>query len=301
MELLQRYLPLVDDPDAFLAAHEVPLPKVVWANPLKGDPTEIGRLLLEVCPEAVPLAWRPHAWRLPPASKPGKWPIYKSGLIHAQEEAALLAVDLLDAQPGQRILDMCSSPGNKTCQIAVATQDGAAIVANEYSWRRMAPMRFNFDRLGLLGVGVTNYDGRRFPQPAQLWDAILVDAPCSCEGTLRKASAESRTRRTFTNFESAMAVQIGLLRRAVDMTRPGGTIVYATCTYAPEENERVLDAIDPEKAIIEPVVVPEGLHLSPGIAEWQGRTYREDVRHALRLWPHHGDTGGFFMARLRRL
>jgi 16S rRNA C967 or C1407 C5-methylase (RsmB/RsmF family) len=85
------------------------------------------------------------------------------------------------------------------------------------------------------------------------------------------------------------------------MTRPGGVIVYATCTYAPEENERVLDGIWPEKAAIEKIEVPEGLHVSPGIAEWEGRTFRSDVQNAIRFWPHRSDTGGFFMAKLRRL
>lgn len=301
MELLQRYLPLVDDPDAFLAAHEVPLPRVVWANPIQGDVLETARLLLQVCPEAVPLAWTPHAWRLPHTVKPGKWEIYRRGLIHAQEEAALLASMIMEAKPGQRILDMCSSPGNKAAQLGVITHDQATIIANEYSWRRIAPMRFNFDRLGLLGVAITNMDGRRFPMPDVLFDSVLVDAPCSCEGTLRKSNGPVRLQRAFEFHDSAMAVQIGLLRRAVEMTRPGGVIVYATCTYAPEENERVLDGIWPEKAAIEKIEVPEGLHVSPGIAEWEGRTFRSDVQNAIRFWPHRSDTGGFFMAKLRRL
>ena len=85
------------------------------------------------------------------------------------------------------------------------------------------------------------------------------------------------------------------------MTRPGGVVVYSTCTYAPEENEAVLSAIDPSHALIEPIVAPDGLSVTPGILSWNGASFREDVVNAARIWPHHNDTGGFFVARLRRL
>lgn len=78
-------------------------------------------------------------------------------------------------------------------------------------------------------------------------------------------------------------------------------MVYATCTYAPEENEATLDAIEPDAAVIEPLTPPDGLRTTPGITTWGERTYRPDVVNAARLWPHHNDTGGFFVARLRRL
>ena len=87
----------------------------------------------------------------------------------------------------------------------------------------------------------------------------------------------------------------------MELVRPGGRVVYSTCTYAPEENEGVLDVLPEDSAVIEPIGLPTGLTTMAGITEWQGRTYREDVAHAIRLWPHQNNTGGFFVACIRRL
>lgn len=296
---LTRYHPIVDDADAFAACALRPLPRVVWANPLKGDPAVIDARIKARCPEAEPLRWRPHTWRLPPDSRPGTWPEHLAGLIHVQEEAALWAVDLLGAQPGERVLDLCAAPGGKTAQIGVALQDRGLLVANDRSTGRLASLRRTLDRLGLTCVAVSNVDGKRL-QGEALFDRVLADVPCTCEATHRKKGG--RTEATDPTFRANLVqIQKALLRRALKLVKPGGVVVYATCTYAPEENEAVLSAIRPEQARIEPVTAPEGLAIQPGIPEWQGEVFRPDVVHAARLWPHHNDTGGFFCARLHRL
>ncbi len=300
MEHLLRYRSIIDDFDDFLAANERPLPRVVWTNPLRA-PADISERILQACPEATPIPWCAGAWRLPHDAKPGLWDIYRLGWVHGQEEAALLPAMLLNAQPGQRILDLCASPANKTAQLALAAMDRAFVIANEGAWRRVAPMRFNLDRLGLTSVHITNLDGRRFPIPDVLFDSVLVDAPCSCEGTWRKGNGPSRTERPTADFHSAAGgLQTGLLRRALKLVKPGGLVVYATCTYAPEENERVLDAVSPLDADILPISVPDGLTVAPGIPAWEGRTFRADVSNSVRFYPHRQDAGGFFVALLQR-
>jgi 16S rRNA C967 or C1407 C5-methylase (RsmB/RsmF family) len=297
---LRRYASIVDDVDAFVAACDRPLPRVVWINPLRGDPKETEAALLARCPAATPVTWYPGAWRLPSDSRPGNWPEYRLGLIHAQEEAALWPAILLDAKPGEQILDLCASPANKTAQIAIATGDRAGIIANERNVPRLASMRFNLDRLGITSVAITAYDGLHMPGHKGRFDRAMVDVPCSCEGTARKAGGgghgESEAFR-----RGIVSLQIGLLRRALELVRPGGTLVYATCTFAPEENEGVLNAIWPDVASIEPVSPPPGLRVAPGVTHWDGKDYRPDVANAARFWPHHNDTGGFFVAKLRRL
>lgn len=297
---LVRYAPIVDDFEAFIAACARPLARVVWANPLRG-PLELTReLLLEACPAAEPIAWAEAAWRLPEGARPGNWLPYKLGLLHAQEEAALWAAPLLQAAPGERVLDLCAAPGNKTAQLAIAMQNRGLLVANERQHVRLDALRFNLERLGVENVVVSHQDGHNFVWDGLPFDRVLADVPCSCEGTLRKPDGNRREHDEGW-LEAVSSTQVGLLRKAVEMTRPGGTVLYSTCTFAPEENERVLDSLRPGVAVIEPLEVPDGLVVSPGVTEWDGRQYRPDVANARRVWPHHNDTGGFFVARIRRV
>lgn len=298
---LLRYAPLLPDgtTDAFLAACQRALPRAVWVNPVRAeDPAAVVASILRRCPEARPVPWWPYAFRLPADTTPGAWLEHRLGLIHVQEEATLWPAALLDLAPGDRVLDLCAAPGNKTAQIATRMGDRGLVVANEKVRGRLSQLRYNLERLGLSSVVVTRGDGNRFPIPATPFDHALVDAPCTCEGTTRKRGH----REASDGFRRGLqSTQIGLLRRAIRCVRPGGTVVYATCTYDPEENERVLDAIRPDEAVIEPLSPPDGVRLAPGVPSWGGREFRPDVVNAARLWPHLNDTGGFFVARLRRL
>jgi 16S rRNA C967 or C1407 C5-methylase (RsmB/RsmF family) len=300
---LERYRPLVDDFDALRGACARPLPRVIWANPLRADPNRIAERVAANLPDAVPIGWATHAWRLPPTARVGTLAEYRLGLVHGQEEAALWAAPLLGAQPGERVLDLCAAPGNKTAQLAVAMRDNGMLVANERNWKRLDSLRHNLERLGITCAAVMCGDGLRLRWQGELFDRVLADVPCSCEGTIRKTGAPRENDGVIADsFRTALvSVQVGLLRRALASTRPGGTVLYSTCTFAPEENEGVLDAIDPALACVEPLDVPKGLHTTPGITRWGESTYRADAVHAARVWPHHNDTGGFFVARLRRL
>lgn len=302
---LLRYTSLLGDEaaDAFLSACARPLPRAVWVNTVRADdPDAVAETILARCPEARPVPWWPYAFRLPADTSPGSWIEHRLGLIHVQEEATLWPAALLDLAPEpdperpERVLDLCAAPGNKTAQIALRMRDRGLVVANEKIRGRLSQLRYNLERLGLASVVVTRGDGVRYPTPERLFDHALVDAPCTCEGTTRKRGQRETTERFRKTVQS---IQIALLRRALKCVRPGGTVVYATCTYDPEENERVLDAIWEREATIEPLTPPPGVTLGAGVPEWNGRRFRPDVVHAARLWPHLNDTGGFFVARLR--
>lgn len=301
LDHLRRYAPIVDDMPAFLAAAGAPLPRVVWSNPLHGPLERTDARIVELCPEARPVGWRPHTWRLPPETLPGRWPLHTIGGIYGQEEAALWAGDLVGARPGERVVDLCASPGGKTAQMAISMADRGTLMANERMMGRIPALRRTLDRLGITCAVVTRLDGVHFPRPEGGADRVLVDAPCTCEGTTRKSAGGRRAAPGEGYRHSIAQVQRALLRSAVRIARPGATIVYATCTYAPEENEGALDALDPSQVAIEPLTPPPGLKTCPGVPEWGGVYFRPDVVHAARIWPHHNDTGGFFVARLRRL
>ncbi len=297
-----RYRSIVDDWSAFLDALARPLPSVVWANTLREDPARVADLLAEEGMLGVPLSWYPRAFRLPSHARPGRSWLYQVGLIHIQEEVSLLPILLLDPQPGERILDMAAAPGGKTAQAAVHMRNRGTIVANDIGYERLRALRHVLERMGLFNVSTTAHDGTNLPRAIGRFDRVIVDVPCSCEGTVRK-NPEVLAQCSVDYSLDHQGRQKALLRKAVLLCRPGGRIVYSTCTFAPEENEAVVDAIvrdfGEERLRIVPARVP-GFRASPGLTHWQGVQFVADMEHAMRIWPHHNDTGGFFIAVLEK-
>jgi len=303
-----RYRPLfgavVDDWDGFLAALVRPLPTCVWGNPLRIDADALAALIAEEGVAAEPIGWptgAAAALRLPVGFKAGQRWWYCAGLAHAQEEVSQLPVQLLDPAPGQRVLDLCAAPGGKTAQIALALGNRGTVLANDFSPERIAALQGNLDRLGIVNVSTTWCDGGNYPAAAGAFDRILVDAPCSSEGTLRRNA--SLAERIGAERSARMAGrQRALLRKAVQLCRPGGRIVYSTCTFAPEENELIVAGVLDEQAgrlRLLPASVP-GLATSPGVTRWRDRVLDPSLAHCLRIWPHLNDTGGFFVAVLEK-
>lgn len=301
MDYFERYRDVIEDWDDFAAAVKRPLPTTIWANPLKITPDNLQNLMAEggVALTAVP--WYPGAFRLPDEVMPGlRWE-YLAGLYQVQEEAALLPALLLDPQPGERVLDMCAAPGNKTAQMGAMMQNRGTLIANDRSNGRMRAARHALNRIGLTNVTTMTRDGGNLPAEMGLFDKIMVDVPCSCEGTCRKDPSVLE-RSSVGGSQKLARIQTALLRKAVQLCRPGGRIVYATCTFAPEENELVLDTILRESGdslYLCPNDVP-GLVTLPGLTKWQGQTLHPDLRHASRIWPEQNDTGGFFVAMLEK-
>jgi 16S rRNA C967 or C1407 C5-methylase (RsmB/RsmF family) len=145
---------------------------------------------------------------------------------------------ILDPQPGERLLDMCAAPGGKATYLAQLTQNRALIVANDVTHHRIGILRSHSDRLGITSIVVTRYQGQSFPMRMQ-FDRILLDPPCSAEGTYRTGKRPPLTEDPQVSYRLQRLQQM-LLNRALELLRPGGTLVYSTCTYAPEENEEVL-------------------------------------------------------------
>lgn len=248
--------------------------------------------------ECEPVGWYPGAMKIHGLSKPGRTLEYLLGLYHVQEEASLIPSVLLAARPGERILDLCAAPGGKTAQMSVATACRGTIVANDVRFDRLRALRSNCERLGLLNVAMTSQDGTGFPLEAGPFDAILLDVPCSCEGNVRQGTGV-RHREPGEFLAGRSGLQATLLGRAWKMLAPGGRLVYATCTFAPEENEMVLDYSLRDDARIEPIVI-DGLTAAPGVTEWCDRSLRDDCANVARYWPHLNNTGGFTVALVRK-
>lgn len=214
----------------------------------------------------------------------------------------MLPARFLRPQPGERVLDLCAAPGNKMAHLAVMLENQGTVVANDFNYMRMRGTGQTLERLGLINVTITICDGGNYPKRAGLFDKILVDAPCSCEGTSRKniitpENANPDLSRQRSNGQKA------LLRKAVLRCKPGGRILYSTCTYAPEENEMVVDAIlaefGPEVLRLVPARMPN-FTASAGLTAWEGRAFHPTLERTMRVWPHQNDSGGFFVAILEK-
>jgi NOL1/NOP2/sun family putative RNA methylase len=294
---LERYAPLVDDPDAFTAACERPLPYAVRVNTIKATVDRVTAAFDEAGVGYTPVDWNRELLTL--EGKAGRtWP-YFLGWIHGQEEVSALPATVLDPRPGERVWDACAAPGSKTTQLAALMDDRGTLVGNDNSLGRLSALRHNAERLGVTNLVVTNRDARNFSMRGlgfEAFDRAIVDAPCSCEGTCRK-NPTALEEWTLDHVHQVAGVQKGILKRAVQATRPGGTVVYSTCTFAPEENEAVLDhVLGEEDCRLVPFETP--LETSPGVTEWEGETFDPSVERAHRVYPHYNDTGGFFCAKL---
>jgi NOL1/NOP2/sun family putative RNA methylase len=221
-----------------------------------------------------------------------------SGMFYVQQASTGLAATVLAPEPGERVLDLCASPGGKATHLAELMRDSGCLVACEIDERRMPGLLGNFYRLCVPNVVVIAGDGRHLPTGAQ-FDRVLVDAPCTGEGTVRRRAGEVQNpSERFRAFVTAS--QRALLERAVRLTRPGGTVLYVTCTFAPEENEAVVTAVL-ERLPVELVPVELSVPHAPGLTSFEGARYDRRLEGAARIYPHHLDSGGLFLAKLRRL
>ncbi|MFW5978356.1 MAG: RsmB/NOP family class I SAM-dependent RNA methyltransferase, partial [Halohasta sp.] len=244
MNPLERYAPLVDDRAAFFDACERPLPSVVRVNTIRSTPDRARAALDEEGVGYETVDWNSQLLRLDERGPGTSWP-YFHGWLHGQEEVSALPAIALDPQPGEKVWDSCAAPGSKTTQLSAMMGDQGVVIGNDNNLGRLSALRHNAERLGVTNLVVTKQDGRNFslkPFGFDSFDRAIVDAPCSCEGTIRK-NPDTLDQWTLDHVHSVAAIQKGILSRAIQATKPGGTVVYSTCTFAPEENEAVVDHV----------------------------------------------------------
>jgi len=214
---------------------------------------------------------------------------YRQGLFQVQDEASCLVAPLLGARPGEMVLDLCAGPGGKATHLAEIMGGKGTVVAADTNPRALARLGENVRRLRITNVLPVRADGRTLAlsRPA---DRVLVDAPCSGLGVLARR-ADARWRRQEGDVARFRALQTALLGRAADVVRPGGTILYATCTLEPEENEEVVAEVlaGRDDLARDAIAAEEGA--PPGAVGEDG---------ALRLYPHRHGCDGAFAARLKR-
>ncbi|GLC79157.1 RsmB/NOP family class I SAM-dependent RNA methyltransferase [Lacrimispora brassicae] len=254
----------------------------------------------EICPFPLKkIPWAEEGYYYPANERPGKHPYHEAGLYYIQEPSAMAVVELLDPQKGERILDLCAAPGGKTTHIAGRLKGNGFLLSNEIHPARARILSQNVERLGIGNGVVSNEDSKslslRFPD---FFDRIVVDAPCSGEGMFRKDET-ARQEWTPGHVTACAARQEEILSNAAEMLKPGGTMVYSTCTFSPEENEQVIEGFlftHPDFSIKDARKRPG---LSPGRPEWS-RTGLTDLKKTFRIWPDQSEGEGHYLAVLKK-
>lgn len=294
---ISRYRDLVDDWDAFVEALHRPLPTDLRWNPLAVERARFEASLRDQGIHWTHLPGSPDLYRVEGLTGPGLTLAYNLGWYHPQGYTSTLPPVILAPRPGSRVLDLCAAPGGKTSQLAAMMEGTGVVIANDVSYQRISILASNLGRLGTPNVLICQYRGENFPERLA-FDHVLVDAPCTGQGTFRVEGGRFRQDDPDA-LDFMSATQIRLLRKALRVVRPGGTVLYSTCSYAPEEDEAVISTLL-EEGIAEVVKIGGALPGRSGITEWLGRSFRPEVAGTLRFWPHHTDSWGFYCALLRR-
>ena len=220
------------------------------------------------------------------------------GYFYVQEAASMIPPVVLDPKPEEIVLDMCASPGSKASQIAQYMQNKGLLVANDYKGIRLAPLGINLQRMGITNCIITLMEGRRFK--GHQFDKILLDAPCSGTGTIRKSIKTLRMWNPLTIGKIA-GQQKQLINAAFENLKPGGTMVYSTCSLEPIEDENVVTHLldTYSDAQLEDFEIP----LKRGFVcnEFDGMSFHKDIQKCLKLWPQDNDTEGFFVAKINKI
>ena len=280
-EFLDRMkMQLGEEYPAFLASLDRPRAVALRFNPLKGDRPELGFV-----GQNVP--WEPMGFYYDPNVRPGLHPLHEAGVYYLQEASAMSAVALLDPQPGERVCDLCAAPGGKTTQIAGRLAGEGFLLCNEINPSRAKILSRNIERMGVANALVTNEHPQRLADRLRgFFDRVLIDAPCSGEGMFRKEEA-AVTDWSPETVQMCARRQLEILRSGGQLVRPGGRLVYSTCTFAPEENEQTVAAFLAENPafILEEIAAP-----------W----FTPAGKGQFRLWPHKLLGEGHFVAVLRK-
>ncbi len=250
-----------------------------------------------------PIPWAAHCyWLGGDKSDISRSDDAEQGRVYLQNAASFIPPLVLNPHPNDRILDMCAAPGGKASHIAAITGNKAELWANDNSRARLNRMITNFQRLGVKAHNTTLFaiDSLRRELPHEYFDKILLDAPCSGEGMIDLDDPKSLSHWSLAHIKRLQRVQKKAITTAWDLLRPGGLLVYSTCTMAPEENEAVVDYLlrKHPAAHIMPINL-EPPNRIPLIKSWNNRAYQTDLTGCLRLGPS-TDIEAFFVAAIRK-
>lgn len=296
-KFLQKMKMLLEDKEfeLFLKSYDYPSYRGLRVNTLKISVEEF----LKISPfKLKPIPWTKDGFYYSNEDSPGKHPFYHAGLYYIQEPSAMFPGAVIDAKPGEYVLDLCAAPGGKSVQIAAGMKGSGLLVTNDISADRIKALVKNIELLGVTNSIVTNDTpenlASKFPE---FFDKILVDAPCSGEGMIRK---DENAAKSLEKFDSGVypGMQKSILENAYKMLKPGGLMVYSTCTFSPEENERIINWFLDKFSDCRLVDIVKTAGIESGRPEWADGNC--ELLKTARLWPHRLEGEGHFTAFIKK-
>jgi tRNA (cytosine40_48-C5)-methyltransferase len=293
--LVSRFLEYVPSIENFLSKMERPPTQYIRVNRLKTSREELQHRLASKgfnlrntsLPEVLAVDEAPLST--------GATNEYILGLYYIQDLSSCIAVDTLDIAEDQAVLDVAAAPGGKTTFIAQKMNNTGSIIALEPNARRARSMLFNIMRCGVYNTSLFKMDGLHARKLRMKFDRVLLDAPCSGEGVIAK-DITRKTSHTPQDVDYCSRIQDKLIEVASRCVKPSGILLYSTCSFAPEENEMVVNRLlqKSDNITVEPIK-----HGGSGLTKFGDLIFDSQLKNTLRLYPHIDDTTGFFIARLR--
>ena len=281
---------------AFVESYEKEKYQALRVNALKAD---CKRLKEEAAFSLEPVPWETNGFYYGKEDAPGKHPYHEAGVYYIQEPSAMAPAAYLEAKPGERVLDLCAAPGGKTTQIASYMKGQGILISNEIHPARAKILSENVERMGIPNAMVTNESPQKLADTfSEYFDRIMVDAPCSGEGMFRKNEIACEEW-SLENVEICAKRQDEILDRAASMLKPGGRIVYSTCTFAPAENEGSISRFLEHHSDFSIVEAEHFKGMEGGVADWVDNPAC-GIEKTIRLWPNklHGE--GHYVAVLQK-
>lgn len=270
------------------------IPKSLRVNTLKIDEKTIVRRLRDEKVELKKIHFLKNGYYYNAKFSLGSTPEYLLGYYYLQEAAAQIPAEVLAPTNKDIVLDMASSPGGKTTQIAGLMKNEGAIIALDIN-NRIDALKNNIERLGVRNCIVYDKDAHHLDFDIE-FDRILLDAPCSGNFLIDK---EWFSKRSVQQFEKMSVLQKELIKSGIGKLKKGGVLVYSTCSLEPEENEFVIDyALRNFDVKLEKIEIPIG---EEGITEAFGKKLNSEIKLCKRFWPHKTGTEGFFVAKMRKM
>lgn len=303
VKLLGKLMPLPDNDTIYSAFSR--RPPAVRINTLKTDAGKVKTYFREQNIPFEEVPWSSTGLLLPLSDSKDitSLPLYRSGGIFIQTLSSMIPALVMNAKPGETVLDMAAAPGTKTTQLAAMMKNTGTIIANDVDINRIYRLKAVLATQGVINTTVSKLPGqalwKKYPE---YFDRVLLDAPCSMEGRFVADYAKSYSHWSPKKVKNLGKLQKWLLRSAISAVREGGTVVYSTCTLSPEENEEVIDWIlQKEKGKVEVADIDiHGLKMQNGITQWEGRGFNPALSRTRRIIPS-AHMEGFYVALLRKV
>lgn len=294
---VEKMKPLLQDEfDAFIRSYDEERSQGLRVNTLK---ISIEQFLHNNPFTLEKIPWVKEGFFYPPNERPGKHPYHEAGLYYIQEPSAMAVGEIADPKPFERVLDLCAAPGGKTTHLAAKMNGEGLLVSNEIHPQRAKILSQNVERMGIKHAIVTNETPERLAKRLpSFFDRIIVDAPCSGEGMFRK-DEEARNHWSLENVEICAKRQDEILSHAGEMLKPGGRLVYSTCTFSPEENEGTISRFLENYPNFEIEHIEKYEGFGPGRGDWVENA-ASSIEQTIRIWPHRIKGEGHYIAVLKK-